>query len=480
MKTMRVMAVVSFLALTFTALCSTVAFAVAYVPRALIAMGTAGEITDIDSMDEAMKIFFTDPIVQNTVTDTELLDMFLLDNNVQYEQTTGGRYIETAQYFRLPSGVGARAHGEYIPVPSGPLIKNSRIYLKKIQAVTEMEGDVMARVRGDMGAYLNWMERALPDVVVRMKDSIDRMLIGTGSGIKARVNMGAPTTSLVVDSAFGASLGSDVLGEAWLQFLEGESIVFSVAADGDPLRNAGTSQSAKIEDIDPATYTLELDALPAGVADNDYIFEGDASGTSSQTATGDDREIMGLLGMVDDGTLLAEFQELARQDYRQWNAISIDGADATRDYDGTLSEDVLMYADDQTAVLGGGKPDLIVTSRSGVRSYWKALRQDRSINDPRSYMGGKGPVSVLLGDRELPLKAVRKLPHQLCFGLQRNTFRRWELEGYQWDDKTGAIWNRVVDSVGRKDAFFAVGNWYMQTGCIAPRKNFRIYNLAAA
>jgi hypothetical protein len=35
----------------------------------------------------------------------------------------------------------------------------------------------------------------------------------------------------------------------------------------------------------------------------------------------------------------------------------------------------------------------------------------------------------------------------------------------------------VTDGTGRKDAFYAVGNWYMQTGCLAPRKNWRIYKV---
>jgi len=50
------------------------------------------------------------------VSDSELLSYFEEDGNVKQDETTGGRYIETAQYFQLPAGVGARAEGEYIPV----------------------------------------------------------------------------------------------------------------------------------------------------------------------------------------------------------------------------------------------------------------------------------------------------------------------------------------------------------------------------
>jgi hypothetical protein len=457
-----------------------------FAPAALAALPplATGATTSLVDLDSAMKIYFNDPIVENVVTDAELLNLFLYDNNVQYEKTTGGRFIETAQYFALPTGVGARARGEYIPVPEGPVIKNSKIYLKKLQGVVEMEGDVMARVRTDIGAYVDWMERALPDLVTRLNDSVDRMLLGYGAGILARVNEAVPDTTVPVDTAFGASLGGTLLSQSWLNFLEGDRIVFSANPTGQPLRNAGANQSAKVTDINSDTGIITIDALPTGVADNDYIFMGDGAGASTQTAAGDDREIMGLLGMVDDGTILATFQNLARGTYRLWKSICIDGSDATLDnnagFNGVLSEELLTFADDQTMVLGGGKPDLIATSRYGLRSYWKSLKGDRTINDPRSWAGGKGPVSIILGDRTLPIKAVRKMPPQLCFGLQTNTFKRWELDGFQWDDKTGAIWNRVTDGTGRKDAFYAVGNWYMQTGCLAPRKSFRIHNVGVA
>ncbi len=444
---------------------------------ATFALGATTEITD---MDEALKIFFNDPIVKNTVTDSDLLDQFVEDNNVQFEETTGGRYIETAQYFQLPAGVGARAAGEYIPVPNGPVIKNSRVYLRKVQGVLEMSGDVMKRVRGNMGAYLNWLERALPDLVERLRNEADRMALGYGAGIKARVNMAVPAATLTIDSAFGLSTAPGPLTKAWLQFLEGESVVFAADAAATTIRGSSAAdRAATITKIDVANSQIVLDHLPNAVADNDFILPGDAAGLSGLTAAGDDREFMGLLGMVDDGSVLAEFQGLTRADYRLWNANDFDAQDNTIDaeFTGSLNETLLTYADDETYVRGGGKMETFLTSRDGLRSYWKTLKTDRTINDPRAFMGGKGRLRIILGDRDVELRAVRKMPPELGFGLQKDGFKRWELDGYQWDDTTGSIWNRVTDGVGRKDAFYAVGNWYMQLGCLKPAAQFRIRNL---
>lgn len=431
-------------------------------------------------INEALKILFNEPVANDVVSESELLSWFEEDNNVQTEQSTGGRYIETAQYFRLPAGVGFRAEGEYIPVPDGPVIKNSRVFLKKAQGVVEMTGDVMRRVKNDMGAYLNWADRALPDLVTRMNNELDRATLGFGAGIKARVQALPGGATIRVDRAFGVTGAMD----AWLAFLEGERIVFSANANGNPLRNAGAGQSAQILTVNPDVATpdvygeIVVDAIPAAVLANDYIFAGDAAGVSTQDASGADREIMGLLGMVDDGTILATFQNLARATYKLWNSIVIDGS--VNPYNGNLTEDLLVFADDESYVKGGGKVDGIVTSRSGLRAYWKSLKGDRQVNNPTPGQGGRGPMSVLLGDRNVPIKAVRKMPPQFTFGLERGTFKRWTLGGFEWDDNTGAIWNRVSDATGRKDAYYAVGNLYKQLGCLKPRANFRIQGLARA
>lgn len=429
----------------------------------------SGATTDVVDMDSAMKIYFTDPIVVNAVTDTELMDIMQEDNSVQVEQTTGGRYIETAQYFRLPSGAGFRARGDYLPVPGAPLIKNSRVMLKKGTGVVQMDGEVMERVRTNMGAYIDYMSRVLPDFLERFNDNLDRAMIGYGNGAKGKI-ASISGNVVTVDSSFGVSGWS----ETWAAFQDGESIVASADADGEPLRNAGIGQSGMITDIDPDTNEITFDAVPGAWTAGDFLFGGDKSGASTQKA-GEDREIMGLAGMVDDGSVLAEFQGLVRADYRLWQSVVVDGNSGS--FDGDLDEQVLVHADNRSYVLGKGLPDVCVANRTQADRYWLKLKADRQFIDPKAYEGGRGSLFIRLGDRVIPIKVARKLPVELCYLLQKDTFKRWQLDGGKWDDKTGAIWNRSTDGNGVMDDFFAVYIWYLQTGNIAPRKNVRIENL---
>lgn len=428
-------------------------------------LGVMGATTSTTDMDAALKIIFSDALVNNVVKDTELLKYFPNGKGIKRDKTTGGRYIETAQMFALPAGVGFRSEGDYIPVPSGPILDNSRVNLKKCLGAVEINSEVLKRVRTDVGAYVAWGREVLPNLVERVKNEIDRVSLGYGAGVKARVNAATPATNLVVDSAMGIA-GFDA-EESLYHFLAGETLRAGPNIDGSGLR-AGVM---KATDVDFANGYIVVDALATGLADNDYLFPGDAAGNSAG------KEAMGMFGCVDDGSVLATFQNIPRASYVAWKGQVIDAQAAPFAANQKLTEKVIMYADDVTFQRGAGIIDLFLTSRQGARQYWADLVGDRAFNDVRSYTGGKGMLGVQLGDRVIPLKVARKMPKTVSFGLSLKTFKKWVLHEWQWDDQTGSIWHQVVDGTGRKDAYWAYGGLLYEVGNTDPQKNFRIENI---
>jgi len=290
----------------------------------------------------------------------------------------------------------------------------------------------------------------------------------------------------VLEVTVNRALGVDGFTDAFLQFMEGERIVFDTAADGQTLVTGGGFQSLQVVDIDEdnnlitfnGNDTLVSAVVAAGA--NLYLFPGDEAGASSQDASGNDREIAGLMAGADDGGIISTYNNISRtgNNSRLWKSIVIDGSDAV--WGGQLTEELLTFADDEVAVKGAGRIDTVVSSRSAARGYWQSLKGDRVFNDPRAFAGGKSGLSIVLGDRQVMMKVARKLPPEVVFCLQSDTWRRLTLNSWEWDDRTGSIWNRVTDSVGRKDAFYATGVMYEQLFCTAPRKNVRIDNLSAA
>jgi len=450
----------------------------------------ASTITTTAAIDEALKVIFSDPLVVNIVEDSELMSIMQTDMNVSVDNTTGGRYIEMAHYFQLPAGVGARREGEYIPEADDPIFKNSRLYLKKIQGTVEMTGDTMRRVVGDEGAFINYMERALPDLVTRLVNEIDRMYIGFGAGVKARAATATVDLTGTCTVEVDRALGVDGFTDAFLQFMEGERIVGLDEAgplDDSAILNPGTAQALTLIDIDEDNGILTfsgaqatIDAWEANGAGM-YLVPGDGAGNSTVDATsGEDREIAGLMAGADDGGIVGTYNNINRaaSGNRLWKSIVIDGSLPV--WGGQLTEELLTFAEDEVSVKGAGRIDTIVSSRAAARGYWQSLKGDRVMNDPRSFTGGKSGLDIILGDRTVMLKVARKLPPEVCFALQNDTWKRLTLNSWEWDDRTGSIWNRVTDATGRKDAFYATGVMYENLFCHAPRKNVRIDNLSAS
>lgn len=441
--------------------------------------------TVVPDLDEAMKTIYQDPLMEQIVQDSEFMNLIQRDTNVEVIQTTGGRWVEMSNYFAYPAGVGARAEGEYLPQADSPEFLNSKMYLRKIMGTLEMTGDVMKRVKSSEGAFVDYMERSLPDLVIRVNSETDRQYLGYGSGIKARVN-GAVTLNtgtlynVPIDSSFGIAGWT----EAWTLFLEGERIVFAADAGGVTIRTGGGVRSGKVVSIDDDLSVLVVDlqnvTLAAAVVDNDYIASGDEAGCSFRTGAGEDREIAGILAAVDDGGIVATYNNIPRANQRLWQGLVQDASGAP--FNGAFNEDLLVYGDHQVQRKGTGKTDFLLISHSSSRAYWKSLKTDRVIPDPRAYTGGKPgntKLEIMLDDRTLPFQVARKLPPEVSYGLQLNTFRRLSLHTWEWDDRTGAIWNRVSDSVGYKDAFFCVGMMYEQMFCTKPRRNIRYEGLQA-
>lgn len=448
----------------------------------LVLMGTAAPTTSTTELDPVMKVIANRPLFNNTISESEFSDIILTNSEgVQVDQTTGGRYIENAHRFGKSSGYRGMQDGGYIPVAESPVFKNSKVYLKQSSYTLQMTGSAMRRVQQDEGAFINYLETELPEAAKNMAHVDDRYLMGYGYDVRARVN-GTPTgtaSALVipVDTALGVNGWTDAV----YQFDEGDQLAFtdSLAAT-IALRAAGSNQRAIVRDMDEAagTITVETNAtLAAAIADNDYIGTGDTSDHNFPHGSGLTTMIpTGLLGAIDDGSVLATYMNIPRSGNRLWKGIVVDGSASP--WGGAISEGLVLFAVDEAKRKGGGDISAIAGSYSAERGLRNAFAKDRFFMDPRSYSGGRVPLYLQLGNRAVQMKFARKVPPQVLYGIDASTWIRHTMGTFEWDDTTGSIWNRVADSAGPKDSFYATGYKYDEFFCNAPRRNFRIQGLS--
>lgn len=443
-----------------------------------------GDTTVISQITEALKIVFNEPFFDNVVADSEFGDAFEEGGGIKYDETTGGRYVENLHELAWPAGVGARLEDDYIPVADAAEYANSRVYLKRVMGTIQMSSAVMDRVRTNEGAYLDYMERALPLLQKRVTTERDRMLLGWGYAVKARISAVSAYNTPVAGQfqvTVDRSMGVTGYTDAPMQFLRGERNVFtSSLAAPIALRNAGANQSARLKNVQIMDNLLTYEGaagLQAVLAANDYIGSGDGAGYSFPAGNpAETKEITGVLAAVDDGDIVSTYMNLPRANEDYWQGNMIDAQAAP--FSGLLTEGLLVYADRINTVNGAGKIDFLIVNRVGEEQYWNSLKTDRQIVNPAgTYEGGKDRLYIRLNGRRLMLQVARKQPTQIAFGLQRDTFKCFRLREWFWDDRTGSIWNRVVDSTGYKSAYFATGYFWEELFCGAPAKNFRINGL---
>lgn len=427
--------------------------------------------TSTTSFTDVQKTVY-EPVMRDlSVVETELWDLFTEEENFTVVEGPDGKSINIAHLFSWGGGISWMGEQDYIPAGQDPNIKQSSINIGQIACTVEMSGRTMRRVKEGPEAFTTWAERVLPERVKRLAFQKDVGLMGAGTGIRFQVNMATPaSTALGINNAYGISGLEGAANLVWL----GDSLRFAADAAGATLR-AG---AAVVQAVSIANSTISIDALPTSTANGDFISLGDANVNTFG------KEAMGLLGIVDDGTVVPTFQNLSRSAFPLMQGQILDSTTANGSiYNGQFGEELLDFADSTQYERGLGAADVVVCNRAGRRAFWKDLKNDRRINDPAgNYKGGRsdGGLVMILGDREVTLKVARKVPQSRAFLLQKDTLKMFRVGPGKWDDTTGSIWKQAVDTTGRKDAFWAVYIEEYQVACDAPIKNMQVINLKAA
>ncbi len=440
---------------------------------ASIPTGTQSGTGAYTGLYEALKIVFDEPINNNIIQDSEVYDLVEQDTSIPIKETTQGRYVELAHYAADGGGFGARREGGALPAATPPSIFNGRIFLRKNHMLVEMSGETMRRVKAGEAAWITWASQALPNAVRRLTHHLDRQVLGYAQGVLARVATGGITGSVItVDRAFGIT-GYD---KAVFQFLRNDLIRFAADIQGATMRTG----SYRVTNVNNKLGTITISPAPdAGIVAGDYITIGDSGDNNLPgSALEQPKEMMGLLGMIDDGNIRAVFQNVTRADWPEYNAQAIDAATAG-DVAGAYTEDLLTAADDTTFEQGMGLVDYLIGSRAQERQYVKFLKTQRRLTDPAAYQGNGGGkargFTINLNGRDVMFRAARKVPNQINFGLEKATLKKWRNgAGFNWDDTTGSMFERVVTSAGRFDAFYATGVLEEEMGNLMPAHNFVI------
>jgi hypothetical protein len=392
----------------------------------------------LDVFDEALKIDYL-PVIREQLNNSKILSSKIERNE---RDVTGKRWQMTTHVGRN-SGVGSGTETG-LPTAGQQEYLNPYGVVKYTRGRIQVSGPSIEASKNDKGAIARVLESEIKGVTEDMKKEVNYQFFNDGSAVRALVN-GDPGTEV--------TLTLDTPGTRWLQ--EGMLIDFL-----DP--SAGTTRTPTtgtyIASISSSTAAKTSVANVAGVADNDWVIRKGAR-AGATNALSDSYEMMGLKGIIDDGTYVTTLENLSRTTYPHWNC-SVSSTDSNG---GTLRDMTLPLIQSQITAVesNGGKVNLIISDFALRDAYAALVVADKRYVNTMKLDGG----FTALEYNGIPWVADGDCPGNTVFFVDTDHLQIMQMSDWSWMDRDGAVLSRVAGT----DAYEAVLYWYADLTTDKPR-----------
>lgn len=411
-------------------------------------------------------------LMYNTIVNrTQVLDIFSEVTNAKVYDGPDGKYYKLSDLIGGLQGIGSRQENQYLPDGGSPIVINPLVALKYHYARFDFTYQAFRAAQAGEAAFADWSTSYLLPQVENLTDDLDRQACGSASAILARCD-GAPTASLNIDRPFGVGTSATNPTKGWLNVKAGMKIVFSPNADGSGLRDGGNP--ATVLTVNPTGNSgggiATLDFLPAGVAADDYIFRGDQYGANT-AVNGVEAEMMGLEGMIDDGTVLDTLQNISRSTTFEWRSPVIDATAAP--YSNAFTEGLALKLVTDARTIGGGTVDKILCSYDVSRQAYNAIRALGGFaarRDGAKVTGGYSGVNFETPLGNIELRGVARIAPGRAYAVDSSKLVRFKDGDGQWVDMfDGGIMHQQAVGGAIKDAGYMFYRVPMQLAITDPK-----------
>jgi hypothetical protein len=392
--------------------------------------------TILSDLDGLLKRHYSgDFIATQQQTDPDVLSLFSTAAEKPGGEDGAVRFGVRMQ--RRQNG-GAQNQNEQFRANETGVRKQSTIAAKINIWAIELTGFAISLSKSQVDAFVAGLEDEFEDALAMMKKDENRQVFGSGTGVIATVNgaVAASTTVVVSNVQY---------------FFPGERVDFWAGA----VKEAANVQ---ITSINESTLTLTL-SLAITVANGDNIYRSNVN----DSAPADGKEMMGLEGLADDGTLFTTFQGLSRATYGIWQG-SITNAASSQ-----ITNDLLQRFVDKGERRSGRVVDTIISHRNQRRQYLNVVTPLKRFQDDDLDSGFKA----------LEWNGMRWLVSHDCqrsrvYGFPRKEIQKYEAFGVKLDDTGGT----TVYHIPRTDTYESYYKHYANIGTKYPASLCRLDSLA--
>lgn len=387
---------------------------------------------DLSAFDPVLKDFYGPALVSLINKDVKLLKLFTKDGDVS--MAADGRQVVYPVHVSRNTGAGAIGENKTLPAAGNQgyaLLKASYRYN---YGRLQLTAQTIKASKTNKGAFKQAMTAEMEGIKDDVARQRNRQLFGFGTGILCRVSGNqASGTTITVKDPYGVA--GTVNPARLIQV--GDYIAFvrnATPANATDSDIVGSSNIVTVSSISSdGTQITFSSATGATLNDNDMLILSPAN-TSGESSV--NKEPMGLLGIVDDGTYLTTLHNISRTTYPQFKSFVLA-------LNGDLTFDALQRGDDAADEKGGGGVTHLVSHHSVRRVYInQTIVNKRFVGDQNMKPdAGWAGAALKMDDvtfNEHPWLSERMCPYGTIFGISAPTNKRFvNCEG-EWADDSGS------------------------------------------
>lgn len=334
---------------------------------------------------------------------------------------------------------GAKAVAERGKLPNANRQKylELRVPNRYFYGSVEITAQVMKEAKTKRASFVNAMEAEMTGMIKDIAVQCERMIWMAGNGQLCLVNgAGASTTTLNVDtpgSVAGSTNGA--------RFLKPDMEIAIHASGAAPSNTPNAVRKIVSLASDGTSVILDATVSAAQAVDNGWVTLGVNRDSVLEGSV--NLEMMGLLGLIDDGTYVGTLHGLSRTTNPIFKSKRFTSV-------ASLDEDIFHRAFDTCDELAGRTPNWLTGHHSAHREYIRLSQSDRRytgeyLMNPDVGVTGKGKKREL-SFNGITIEKARFAPYKMIFGIDDTVLKRYVNTEGEWADEDGSVLDRVAGS----------------------------------
>ena len=384
--------------------------------------------------------------VYGGLTDQFNDEKYTYQNLPKSDRVPGGKgYIFAVRYSRNQA-TGGRDESAKLPDPLMGTFDQGTILPRYIYGSMRITGPAIALGKGDTMAFVNTMADQVEDIYQSILVDLNRQAHWDGFGQIGRLSKAVTYPGA---TAWTGTFDNDI----GIQYFQEGMLIDFYTSSGASMHLATLVGAAgcRVATVDPSTKVVSFELGAAAYITNhptattitnitpvtldvgDLAIKMGARALNSHSTASAPKEITGLKGVFDDGTLLDTYESISADNIPKWRCNMLGNSAVNRE----LSIDLMLNAVDVARIRSGKKIDTIRMGLGQRRKYANLLLPDvrfaptvlKGGYETLTFSGGDGSIEMVID----PLNQ----PNQMSFE-PNGIIQRYELEPLGWGNLDGS------------------------------------------